>query len=311
MRVSPLHWFPVIAIVALGGGCHRAVPETAPAMTAALPSIEVLKGGRWLFTYADMMTLMLALFMVLFSISSVNTSKFAGLQHSLQSAFSGKILSGGTTIKQTGGDTASAKMASAPAISLQAAFVPAQQAKDVSPMQEQNSLLQLKHAIQAAATKAHVSQKVTATISQDGLTVKLLTDGLLFQSGQAAVDPQALGLLRSMSKVLRLDGRHPLEVSGHTDNLPVHGQYPSNWELSTARASAVVRVLMADKVSPARMTATGRAFYDPVASDSTATGRAKNRRVEIFIPRMAAAPGPSSLVAAASKTSTTSGSGGN
>ncbi len=118
--------------------------------------------------------------------------------------------------------------------------------------------------------------------------MRLKTDGLLFDPGQAQIKPQALPLVDRISTLFRADGRHPIYVSGHTDSTPISGTYPSNWELSTARASAVVRRMIDDRVAPARLTATGRAYYDPVATNATNAGRAQNRRVELFIPRTAA-----------------------
>ncbi len=80
-------------------------------------------------------------------------------------------------------------------------------------------------------------------------------------------------------------------VEGHTDTVPISGsQYPTNWELSTARASTVVRVLASDGVNSQRLTAAGRAYLDPVAGNDTAAGRSRNRRVQIVLPRQAAAP---------------------
>jgi chemotaxis protein MotB len=79
-----------------------------------------------------------------------------------------------------------------------------------------------------------------------------------------------------------------VRVEGHTDAVPIHSaQFPTNWELSTARASAVVRVLAADGVSPDRLTAAGRADLDPIAPETSAAARALNRRVEILLPRQA------------------------
>jgi chemotaxis protein MotB len=100
-----------------------------------------------------------------------------------------------------------------------------------------------------------------------------------------------------MAELLRFRAAHRIRVSGHTDSVPVSGHYPSNWELSTARASAVVRALARNRVSPARMEAAGKAHLAPVGSNSTAVGRSKNRRVEILIPRnQVAAEAPTTSV---------------
>ena len=94
-------------------------------------------------------------------------------------------------------------------------------------------------------------------------------------------------LLDHLAPVLRKQaGSHRIVVEGHTDSIPIKGSvYPSNWELSTARASAVVRALITMQLPPRRMEASGRAYLQPAASNSTPIGRAHNRRVEIVLPR--------------------------
>lgn len=241
---------------------------------------------RWLLTYADMLTLLLALFIVMYAISSINVSKAEAVQQSLQGALNGKITPGGQTIKESGADREIEKMATAPAPSLQAAIAPASPSQGGSAEGEQRSLEQLRQLIQSEARRQGIAAKVETEVRPDGLLVRLKTDGILFDPGQAVVKPQAKPLLRRIAQLLRADGRHAVMVSGHTDSDPVGGgAYPTNWELSTARSSAVVRELISHKLSPARLTATGRAYHDPVASNATAKGRAANRRVELFLPR--------------------------
>lgn len=246
---------------------------------------------RWLLTYADMITLLMALFIVMFSISSVNKGKFDELSKSLNSAFNGPpVMSGGEAIKETGGESGVETPAAAPPRpSLQEAFAPDSVGQASSAKQEQEDLKQLEQMIKSAAAKEGIADKVQTEVSKDGLTVRLKTDGLLFDSGSAAVKPAAGPLISALARLLRADGRHAINVSGHTDSQPVSGQFPSNWELSTARAAAVVRRLITANVSPARLTATGRAYYDPISTNATVAGRASNRRVELFLPRSHAA----------------------
>src|SRR6202007_1894139 len=117
-----------------------------------------------------------------------------------------------------------------------------------------------------------------------GLVIRVLTDDLLFASGQAALSSRSTSLLSEISQLLNLAGGHPVNVEGNTADVPIHSAiYPSNWELSTARASTVVRFLSEHGVSPSRLTATGYADQHPIASDTTAAGRARNRRVEIVL----------------------------
>ncbi|MDO9352790.1 MAG: flagellar motor protein MotB [Solirubrobacteraceae bacterium] len=266
---------------------------------------------RWLLTYADMITLLMALFIVMFSISNVNKGKFNELSKSLNSAFNGPpVMSGGEAIKETGAESGVTTPAAAPPRpSLQQAFAPQSSGQASSAKEEQEDLKQLESMINNEARKEGIASKVSTQVAEDGLTVRVKTDGLLFDPGSAAIKPQARPLIGGLAQLLRADGRHAVMVSGHTDSQPISGQYPSNWELSTARASAVVRLLVTDKVSPARLTATGRAFYDPIAANATVAGRAANRRVELFLPRSQAAGSLSTTAADTESTEKTESSG--
>jgi chemotaxis protein MotB len=240
---------------------------------------------RWLLTYADMITLLMALFLVLFAMSSVNAEKFESLQRSLQAAFSGAVLPGGQTIKQTGGEpSAEAVAATPPNVSLGDALV---QARSGDPKREQADLERLREQIDATATGEGLRGKVQTRLDERGLTVVVLSDDLLFASASAALEPRSAPLLRKLGRLLLADVTHPIEVRGHTDDRPIRGgRFPSNWELGGDRAAAVVRAFARENVAPARMSATTRSYLDPVATNATARGRAKNRRVEIVIPRM-------------------------
>jgi chemotaxis protein MotB len=252
---------------------------------------------RWLITYADMITLLMALFMVLFSISSVNTSKFESLQRSLQDAFSGKILPGGKAIAQTGGETNTpAVAASPPNPSIQPSLA-ATAAAQGDAAQEQEDLERLKNRVDSYAASKGMAQKVQTTIDARGLTIRVLTDKLLFDSGSAVLKPAAAPLMTTLAGMLRTESTppHAVRVEGHTDSRPTGGgAYPSNWELSTARAAAVVRSLEAHRIAPGRMEAVGRAYLDPAGSNATNVGRARNRRVELVLPRRTSSSTPTS-----------------
>jgi chemotaxis protein MotB len=248
---------------------------------------------RWLLTYADMITLLMALFMVLFSISSVNISKFITLQHSLQDAFSGRILPGGRAIMESGGSTTATQVAentptlkqsSAEAANAKATKAAAAQAAK----HEQESFKKLKARVDEY-TKAHgLSSKVSTIITRDGLVIRLLTDKLLFASGSATVQPAGTGLLAKVGGLLRAENDHEVRVRGFTDPVPIHtAAFPSNWELSAGRAASVVRAFTQAGVAAERLEAVGRASLDPLSSNATAAGRARNRRVEVLLPRVA------------------------
>jgi chemotaxis protein MotB len=249
---------------------------------------------RWLLTYADMITLLMALFMVLFSISSVNISKFVSLQHSLQDAFSGRILPGGRALEESGGSTTSPQVAATPAASTPAATnegadrKAADAAAKAQAKAEEEDFKALKERVDAYAREHGLDSKVTTLITKDGLVIRLLTDKLLFASGSASVQPPGRGLLAKIGGLLRAESEHAIRVRGFTDTVPIHtAAFPSNWELSAGRAASVVRAFAGAGVAPNRMEAAGRAALDPVTANTTTEGRARNRRVEVLLPRMA------------------------
>jgi chemotaxis protein MotB len=249
---------------------------------------------RWLLTYADMITLLMALFMVLFSISSVNISKFVTLQHSLQDAFSGRILPGGRSIKESGGSTTATQIAeNTPTIKQSAAEAASSKAaKAAAAAQaakvEQESFKKLKERVDEY-TRAHgLSSKVSTIVTKEGLVIRLLTDKLLFASGSAAVEAPGRPLLAKVGALLRAENQHEIRVRGFTDPVPIHtAAFPSNWELSAGRAASVVRAFAQAGVAAERMEAVGRASLDPLTTNATAAGRARNRRVEVLLPRVA------------------------
>jgi chemotaxis protein MotB len=249
---------------------------------------------RWLLTYADMITLLMALFMVLFSISSVNISKFVSLQHSLQDAFSGRILPGGRALQESGGSTTDPQVAATPAASTPAATnegadrKAADAAAKAQAKAEEEDFKALKERVDSYAASHGLESKVTTLITKDGLVIRLLTDKLLFASGSAAVQPAGRGLLDRIGGLLRAESEHEIRVRGFTDTVPIHtAAFPSNWELSAGRAASVVRAFAGAGVAPARMEAAGRAALDPLTTNTTAEGRARNRRVEVLLPRVA------------------------
>jgi chemotaxis protein MotB len=247
---------------------------------------------RWLVSFADMMTLLFCLFMVLFAISSVNTSKFEALQKALQDAFSGKILSGGDAVMETGNDKRPEKPGTEPPLPamtpLQAmAQSSIESTQSKAAQKEEQDFKALKERIDALVRKEGLTGKVETTVRKRGLVVELLTDNVFFDSGQAALKPGALGLLDKLADVLEAERAHPIVVEGHTDSQPIsNAQYPSNWELSGARASAVIRTFVSDGVTAGRVSGSLHGAEDPTASNATPEGRSRNRRVDVILTRL-------------------------
>jgi chemotaxis protein MotB len=247
---------------------------------------------RWLLTYADMITLLMALFMVLFSITSVNKAKLEVLSKTLQDAFSGKVLPGGESIRSTGADPKSVSSPTAsPAIPAITTIVNSSSAAStaVSRAQEQDDFRRLKEQIDSYARQKGLQDKVQTVVAQRGLVIRLLTDRVLFDSGAADLKPEATPVLSKVAEIVAREGKHQVMVEGHTDPVPIRGSvFPTNWELSTARASRVVRFLISGGVARRRLSAAGYASLHPIASNATAAGRSRNRRVEIVLLRTGA-----------------------
>ncbi|MGH2967839.1 MAG: flagellar motor protein MotB [Solirubrobacteraceae bacterium] len=250
---------------------------------------------RWLVSFADMMTLLFCLFMVLFAISSVNTSKLETLQRALQDAFSGKVLSGGKAVMETGSDAPPEQTSPEPpmpAIAPLAALAGVQPTttdseREAAARKEDEDFRRLKTRIDQLAADRGLRGRVRTTIRRRGLVVELLTDEVFFDSGQARLKPGALAILEDIGVVLRGERKHPVVVEGHTDSQPISGGiYPSNWELSGARSAAVVRRFVATGVLSRRVSLAGYADEVPVASNQTAAGRSRNRRVDVVLTRL-------------------------
>jgi chemotaxis protein MotB len=278
-------------------------------------AVEHDNDERWLLTYSDMITLLMVLFVLLFSISSVNISKYQTLQQSLHAAFSGSILSSGSSILQAGSQSTAkhspnntvipALVPLTPTISepndsgaaagsisqaqLQSLTHEAQQAS-----QENVDFLALQRRLNAYAKAHGFANQVKAQIVQRGLVVTVLTDNLLFASGQDNLNPKSYSLLDEIATLIGIDPeKHPVVVEGYTDDLQIHtAQFPNNFALSSGRADTVLEYLLGRDVDATRMSVAGYADESPVASNATPQGRAMNRRVEIVFERKYPNPNP-------------------
>lgn len=235
---------------------------------------------RWLLTYADMITLLMALFIVMWSVSAVNKSKFDELKSSLHAAFGhSSILPGERSILQQTGSPSSAFTI------IPSDMPPRTAVQRTFRKLEQDNLERVRQQIEAAARSEGLSAELRTYIDERGLVVRLLTDKLLFDPGQAVLKPDARPLLSRVARALAAVA-NPVRVEGNTDNQPIStSQFPSNWELSAARATAVLEALRGHGVSDRRLSVAGYADQHPVDSNSTVDGRSHNRRVDIVVLR--------------------------
>ncbi len=199
-------------------------------------------GSLWLITYADMITLVLAFFVMLTAVSDFNPAKFEEAKNSANKAL------GTETAKKNG-------------------------VKVVS-------IDDLIKSVQAIIKQQHLEKQVEVTASGRGVVISA-RGAAFFQSGEAHVLSQALPLLNALAGPIN-NTAYSIAVEGHTDNVPLNSaQYPSNWELSSARASEIVRYLANAGVKPQRLRATGFADTQPKVGNSNEKNRSINRRIEI------------------------------
>ncbi|STO09370.1 flagellar motor protein MotB [Exiguobacterium aurantiacum] len=222
----------------------------------------------WLIPYADLLTLLLALFIVLFASSNVDQTKLEKMSRSFNQVFSG-----GTSVFQ-------ASTASNSDINRTNNTDTTANPRTY----ELAKLDELKEQVTQYIEEKGLQDQIEATINSSGL-VLTIQDRALFSMGEATLDAEARDVARSISGILEQAGNREIVVSGHTDNVPINtARFPSNWELSSARATAFMRVLLTnDSLNPSQFTLASYGEYKPIATNDTDAGRAKNRRVEVLI----------------------------
>ncbi|MEP6677207.1 MAG: OmpA family protein [Ferruginibacter sp.] len=150
----------------------------------------------------------------------------------------------------------------------------------LSQQREQSMALKNK---MAEALKGFNSNDLTV-VQKNGKVYVSLSENLLFPSGSAEVNPKGKDALSKLAAVLNLNNDVAVNIEGHTDSIPIKGRYKDNWDLSTARANSIVRILTENyKVDPVRVEASGHSYFDPVDTNSTTDGRSRNRRTEIIL----------------------------
>src|ERR1700722_4079347 len=243
---------------------------------------------RWLVSYADFITLLFAFFVVLYSSSQVDKRKVGKLALAIQVAFQemGVFQASTTEIPIDATDP----MPFSNVQAIETAERTASLGRIASPPDgtigtsvENGDLAQLQAELETTLASEIKLKAVAMRREPDGLVISLREVGF-FESRSARMKSASQGALDRIAGVLsKRDYR--LRIEGHTDNAPIHtAQFPSNWELSTSRATEIVRLLiLRDGFSPARLSAAGYAEYHPVASNLTPDGRGMNRRVDIVI----------------------------
>jgi chemotaxis protein MotB len=228
---------------------------------------------RWLISYADYVTLLLAFFVTIYAISQLDNSKLLQAQHSIQRALNAPVFLGGFPLEPGVGDLPiPGAQGDLPEAGLRA-----------SP---QTQIEELAREVQESLRDQAFHQDIRLMITGRGLVIHL-PEFLFFDTGEAQIRPEAEPLLDRLAELLRRIP-NPVVVEGHTDNVPIHNpQFPSNWELSVHRATSLVRYLVEKQhLDPSRFAAAGYGEYAPLASNDEDTGRRLNRRVDIVIKPM-------------------------
>jgi chemotaxis protein MotB len=243
---------------------------------------------RWLVSYADFITLLFAFFVVLYASSQVDKRKVGKLAMAIQVAFQEMgVFQASTTQVPLNPD---APMPFNEAQAVENVQHTASLARIVSRPDgalgggpENGDLAQLETELQTALAAEIKRQEIAMRREPDGLVISLREVGF-FESGSAQMKPASQSAFDRIATMLR-QRDYRLRIEGHTDDVPIHtARFSSNWELSTSRATEIVRLLIVrDGFAPNRLSAAGYAEYHPIAANGTAEGRGMNRRVDIVI----------------------------
>jgi chemotaxis protein MotB len=223
--------------------------------------------GRWLLSYADFITLLFAFFVVLYTTSDRDPGRYHTFGDALTNAFS----------KNDQAQATNTLVSVLPKV-----LNPEEQNKlELEKLRRENMHV-IARSIMDTMSSMMKDGQVRVTRSQRGLAVEI-NASLLFSSGQASLTPESTKILVELARTLK-DDTHDIQVEGHTDDAPINTpNFPTNWELSTARASSVVRLFAENGVLPERMVAAGYGEFRPVEPNNTPEGRARNRRVIITL----------------------------
>lgn len=219
------------------------------------------EGREWLITYADMVTLLLTFFVMLLSISSLDTERFEKIMTSIQYTLGASVAPGGQIGRIDIHDIRQQNLSQPSGV-------------------EDEPLLQ---DIRQMINKKNLDDAMQV-VRENGKIVLRVKGQVLFESGSSHFDPKADKVLKAVADMVKNYPDYRLDIGGHTDPRPIKtAKYESNWELSALRATAVLRYLVEQGVDPHRLTATGYADTDPLAPNTSPENMAKNRRVEFVL----------------------------
>ncbi len=252
----------------------------------------------WLLPYADLLTLLLALFIVLFAMSSVDAVKFQQLSKTFNEVFTGGtgIMEYQSPIQEENTELQDQKNEDKDAVAAlsdnEQNSLDQDQAKEIEALlkaRDKEELKQLQDKVNAYIKEKDLKNKLNTSLTDEGLLVTI-RDNVLFASGKATIRQEDVQTAKEISDLLVMNPPRNIIISGHTDNVPIkNANFESNWELSVMRAVEFMKILLKnDELNPRWFSAKGFGEFQPATSNDTAQGKARNRRVEILIlPRSA------------------------
>ncbi len=241
-------------------------------------STEHANNERWLVSYADFITLLFAFFVILYASSNRDSEKLKKVGESIEKAFGGSAMQGNTS-----GGSSIAPFDPASQMGGGAIDLPNPNTKPKTQEELKKLSEELEQTVILELGKKPEDEKMQIFMDERGLVVRLMANDFFLPS-EASVRKEAIPVLDRMAKILKTEN-HQIRIEGHTDSSKlINENYASNWELSTARATWVVRYLIKKfEFDPMRLEAAGLAEFHPIAPNDTEQGRAKNRRVEIIV----------------------------
>jgi chemotaxis protein MotB len=250
---------------------------------------EVENSERWLLTYADMITLLLALFIVLFAVSTINTKKFEALALGFKQSFSPNpgVLPSSNGVEQYDSLTPTAgprQVQQTPSISTPSKQSSAKAAPTALSASAESQLSSVDQKITKAIDAKNLQAGLSTSLQTRGLVVQVLTDQVFFASDSGVLGPEGDAVVDTLASVLKATS-NGIDIEGYTDNQPITGgPYVTNEELSAVRAASVVsRLTDVDGLEPNRLAATGFGDSDPTVPNTSPANRALNRRIDFVI----------------------------
>jgi chemotaxis protein MotB len=255
------------------------------------PAEEVEEGApAWMATFADMATLLMTFFVLLLSFANMDAQKFNEMLGSVKDAFGVQKETFGQ-YRALSDSMISAEVQREIEAQMQAAADAQGKAASQSMQSGADAMMQMEQAMSIIESLFESLEGVADVfMDENGITVRV-KGGLLFASGEAELRPESAPVMERVAALLT-KYTFDLYILGHTDSVPIRtSRYPSNWELSSARATAALRQLAERGANPQRLVAVGFADSRPIASNDTPEGRERNRRVEFLFKNPESLPG--------------------